>query len=152
MSRLTYPEIDEIERLLGHKLPEFYRRLLVEVGYGPVGVALGSDPSFIDRELSDVELKYGPVTGFDAVIYHPLAVEEIYQHAFDDPAELFDPYFPFGCQNVTQEIWVIDASKDVAATVWHETFSREWEDEDWLPYDQWQKRYLEPELNRDAPT
>jgi len=152
MSRLTYSEIDEIERLLGHKLPALYRRLLVEIGYGPVGGAPGSDPPFIGREFSVSEVKYGPVTGFDAVIYHPLAVEEIYQNAFEDPEELFNPYFPFGCQNITQELWVIDASREAAASVWHETFSREWENEEWLPYDLWIERYLKPELNKGAPT
>jgi hypothetical protein len=124
MPRLTHPEMDAIERACGHKLPELYRSLLANVGYGPVGTA--------------------------AEIYHPLAIKELYEPFFDKPAQLFDLYFPFGCQNVTQEIWVIDVSREVAASLWHETVPEDWDGEEWLPYDLWRVTYLEPERNATA--
>jgi hypothetical protein len=97
-----------------------YRRLLIEIGYGSVG---------------DV-----------AEIYHPSAVQEMYETFFDDPAQLFQLYFPFGCRNSKQEVWVIDAAVERAASIWHETVPDDWPDEEWLPYDQWVRTYLEPEL------
>ena len=120
MTPLTNPEIDEIEKSLGHKLPGLYRRLLFEMGPGPVGS--------------------------HAEIYHPLVVRDLYEAFFDDPAQLFNPYFPIGCQNQTQELWVIDASIENAASIWHETIPDDWPDEEWLPYETWVERYLEPEL------
>jgi hypothetical protein len=125
MPSLTNPEIEEIERALGHKLPGLYHRLLLELGPGPVGHA--------------------------AEIYHPLAVRELYEPFFDDPSQLFNPYFPFGCQNTKQELWVIDASAENAASIWHETVPDDWPEEEWLPNETWIERHLEPEVRSVAP-
>jgi hypothetical protein len=117
--KLTNAEIDDIERTLGHTLPGLYRKLLVELGYGGFGLA--------------------------AEIYHPSRVRELYEPFFDDPTQLFHPYFPFGCQNKKQEMWVIDASAERAASIWHETVPDDWAEEEWLPYEQWIEEYLELE-------
>jgi hypothetical protein len=120
MPPLTNPEIEDIEHTLGHELPGLYHRLLFELGPGPIGNA--------------------------GKIYHPLAVRELYEPFFDDPSQLFHPYFPFGCDNKAQELWVIDASIEQAASIWHETVPDAWPDEEWLPYDSWIERYLEPDM------
>ncbi len=117
MTSLTNPVIEEIERTLGHKLPGLYHRLLFELGPGPVSS--------------------------DSAIYHPLEVCELYGSFFDD-SRLFNPYFPFGYQSQTQEMWVIDASAEKAASIWHETVPDDWPEEEWLPYEIWIERYLEP--------
>jgi hypothetical protein len=83
--------------------------------------------------------------GREAEIYHPLAVRELYEPFFDDPRQLFNPYFPFGCQNTKQEMWIIDASIEKAASIWHETVPDDWPEEEWLDYETWIARYLEPE-------
>jgi hypothetical protein len=119
MPPLANPEIEEIERALGHKLPGLYHRLLFEIGPGRVGSA--------------------------AKIYHPLTVRELYEPFFDDPGQLFNPYFPFGCQNKLQELWVIDAAQEKAASIWYETVPEDWPDEEWLPYESWIARYFEAE-------
>lgn len=120
MTRLGNAEIDAIERALGCRLPGLYCKLLVEEGYGPLGDS--------------------------AEIYHPAEVRKLYEPFFDDPARLFDPYFPFGCQNATQELWVIDASTERAASISHETVPDDWPGEEWLPYERWIQECLEPEL------
>ena len=124
MPPLTNPDILDIERLLGHKLPGLYHRLLFELGPGLVGGV--------------------------AEIYHPLQIRDLYETFFDDPRQLFSPYFPFGCQSHKQEVWVIDASTEKAASIWHEIVPDDWPDEEWLPYESWVKRYLEPEIQGDA--
>jgi hypothetical protein len=119
MPPLSNPEIHDIERNLGHKLPGLYHRLLFEIGPGRFGTA--------------------------AEIYHPLTVRELYEPFFDDPGQLFRQYFPFGCQNKLQELWIIDAAAEKAASIWHETVPDDWSEEEWLPYESWIERYLEPE-------
>jgi hypothetical protein len=37
MEKLTNPEIDQVEDMLGVKLPGLYRKLLVEFGWGEMG-------------------------------------------------------------------------------------------------------------------
>jgi hypothetical protein len=112
------PEIDNIERQLGVTLPGMYRKLLVELGPGN-----------------------GP---FLTQIYHPNEIRELYEPFFDDPSQLFAPYFPFGCDNQKQELWVIDADRELAASIWHETVPDDWLDENWFEYDEWIRRFLEP--------
>ncbi|MCY2990900.1 MAG: hypothetical protein NTY19_23945 [Planctomycetota bacterium] len=119
MSTLTTAEIDGIELCLGFRLPGLYLRLLQERGFGRFGAA--------------------------AEIYHPLDVRELYEAYFDDPTKLFNPYFPFGCQTVKQVLWVIDGSIEKAATIGHEIVADDWGQEEWLPYETWVERYLEPE-------
>lgn len=120
MPALTNPEIEAIEQTLGQKLPGLYHRLLFELGPGTVGST--------------------------AEIYHPLAVSSLYEPFFDDPSQLFNPYCPFGCHNTKQELWVIDATAEKAASIWHETVPDDWPEEEWLPYESWIGRYLEPEV------
>ena len=120
MSTLSNAEINAIERTLNIKLPGLYRKLLVEVGCGLVGV--------------------------DAEIYHPLNVRDLYEAFFDDPGQLFSPYFPFGCQKRQQVMWIIDAARELAATIWHETVPDDWPEEPWLEYDEWIRVFLEPEF------
>jgi hypothetical protein len=55
----------------------------------------------------------------------------------DDPDQLFAPYFPFGCDNGKQEMWVIDGARERAATIWHETVPGGWPEEEWLSYEEW---------------
>jgi hypothetical protein len=120
MAAISNQEIEEIERNLGRELPGLYHRLLFEIGPGRIGSA--------------------------AEIYHPLAVRELYESFFDDPNQLFNPYFPFGCQNKLQEVWVIDAAREKSASIWHETVPDDWPDEEWLSYETWIERYLEPNV------
>lgn len=115
MPTLTLAEIDATEAEIGARLPSFYRQLLVEVGHGQNG---------------------------DWEIYHPIAVRELYEPFFDDPAQLFNPYFPFGCNNHLQELWIIDASAGRAASIGHETVPEDWSEEKWLTFDDWRKQYL----------
>ena len=110
MKLLTNIEIDEIEDALGREIPRFYRKLLVEVGFG---------------ESGDVEL------------YHPKEVDELYEFKFDDDELLYKKYFPFGCNNRTQEIWIIDIEQDKVASIYHETHEDDWPQEDWKEYELW---------------
>jgi hypothetical protein len=119
MPALSNPEIEAIARQLGHKLPGLYHRLLFEKGPGPIGP--------------------------EAEIYHPLAVRELYEPFLDEPSQLFNPYFPFGCHNGKQELWIIDASREMAASVWHETVPDDWPEVEWLPYEKWIEWHMEPE-------
>jgi len=113
----TNAEVDLVEQSLGVTLPGLYRRLLTELGPGRIGSS--------------------------AELYHPSHVRELYEPFFDDPSQLFQPYFPFGCENGKQELWVIDSATERAASIWHETVLDDWPDEDWLPYEEWVQRHLE---------
>lgn len=117
MSAMSNMEIDQVEQSLGVTLPGLYRRLLTELGPGRVGSS--------------------------AELYDPLLVRELYEPFFDDPSALFLPYFPFGCNNGEQQVWVIDAAAERAASIWHETVPDDWPDEEWLEYDEWARRYLD---------
>jgi hypothetical protein len=120
MTPLANPEIDDIETQLGHRLPGLYRKLLVMEGYGELGAG--------------------------AVIYHPAEVREQCEAIFDEPAQLFNPYFPFGYDSDVQELWVIDAATERAASIWHETHPDDWWEEEWLPYEVWVETYLDRRL------
>jgi hypothetical protein len=115
MQKLTTTDLDAAEMTLGVRLPALYREILVELGLG----------AFDKRE-----------------IYHPLAVRDLYEPFFDDPTQLFAPYFPIGCDNRTQELWIIDATTNRAASIWHETVPEDWPDEEWLDFDQWRHKYI----------
>lgn len=121
---LTNPEIDNIETSLNVTLPGLYRKLLVEIGPGDL-------PS-------------------GNRIYHPNEIRKLYEPFFDDPTQLFAPYFPFGCDNQRQELWVIDADRELAASIWHETVPDDWPDEEWLEYDQWIMHVLGRDFSTDA--
>ena len=118
MPRITISEVSSIENQLGRALPELYRKLLVEFGHGCVGL--------------------------DAEIYHPLEVRDLYEPFLDDPTQLFNPFFPFGCDNQNQELWIIDADSDRAASIWHETHPDDWPEGRWISYSQWIDEFLDP--------
>jgi hypothetical protein len=115
MQVLNAAEIDAAEATLGARLPTLYRQLLGEIGHGRHG---------------------------DAEIYHPAGIRELWESFFEGPGQLFAPYFPFGCDNRLQEVWVIDAAAERAAAIWHETVPDDWPDEQWLGYDAWRQQYL----------
>lgn len=115
LSRLSNSELDTVSTALGHELPGLYRKLLVEEGFGRVG---------------------------SIQIYHPREIEQFYEYHFEDPAELFHRWFPFGCDNLSQEIWIIDPIGEKAASIWHETHPDDYDEEEWLPYESWINRYL----------
>jgi len=102
------------------------------------------------REGLEMPLGHGKL-GKHCELYHPAEVRELYEPFFDDPRQLFAPYFPFGCNNLDQDLWVIDASLERAATIWHETVPDDWPDEDWLEYDRWVSAYLDRETGAIEP-
>ncbi|MEM7791540.1 MAG: SMI1/KNR4 family protein [Verrucomicrobiota bacterium] len=118
MKKLTNSEISEIETQTGIVLPGLYRKLLVEVGYGEFGE---TDNSFNTKKK----------------IYHPEKVRELYEPFFDDPNELFDPYFPFGYNIETLDLWIIEGKKEKSAVISHETVPEDWVNEEWLSYEYW---------------
>jgi hypothetical protein len=120
MQPLTNQQIDEVEESLGVALPGLYRKILVEIGHG----------LFISGNQ----------------IYHPSEIAELYKPLFDDPRQLFAPYFPIGCDNRSQELWIIDAGREMAASISHETLPDDWIAEDWLSYDEWVCKYLDREF------
>ena len=111
MEKLSESEIDDLERTLGLRVPGLYRKLLIELGWGAMA----------NR----------------CEVYHPSHVWQLYEPFFDDPTQLFTLYFPFGCNNVKQEVWVIDSPRELAASIWHETVPDDWPEERWLQYDEW---------------
>ena len=115
MTRVKNTEIDPIECEIGHKLPALYRKLLVEEGCGTFG---------------------------NSEIYDPRCISEIYSHHFEDQNDLFIRYFPFGCNNETQEIWLILVHEEKAASIWHETHPDDYADEEWLDYEFWSLKHL----------
>ena len=115
MQILVASEILEIEKELGQQLPKLYIDILTRYGFG----------------ISDEKTE----------IYHPREVRELYESFFDDPRQLFHPYFPFGCNNRTQVIWIIDNSTGKTAVIWHETVPDDWPEEDWLSPEDWLVRY-----------
>lgn len=110
MHIFTPAEIDAVQAALGRDIPALYRRLLTERGHGREG---------------DIE------------IYHPLRIRALYEPFFDDPSQLFSAYFPFGCNNRTQEIWIIDLRSGKAASIWHETVPEDWPEEEWHTCEVW---------------
>jgi len=108
-----------MEERMGVQLPSLYRDLLLQRGHGVYG------------EKPDAQ------TNHSKEIYHPEMVEELYEPFFEDANLLFAPFFPFGCDNRTQEIWVIDAGRGLVANISHETHPDDWEQEVWMPFSEW---------------
>jgi len=122
VKKISNNKIDRIEKTHNFTLPGLYRKLLIEMGFGEFGVDKSKD------------------------IYHPSEIRELYESFFDDPEELFNIYFPFGCDNETQELWIIDVKQEKAASIWHETVPEDWEDESWLTYENWVINFLPDNL------
>jgi hypothetical protein len=116
MNTLTNSQIDRLEKTLGIILPGLYRKLLIETGYGK--------------------------TPFDRQLYHPMEIRPLYESFFHDSSQLFNPYFPFGCDNNGQELWVIDNNRELAASISHEAVPEDWPDELWLDYADWIDKYI----------
>ena len=114
MMVLSNTEIDELEKEMGLYFPLLYRKLLSETGYG---------------EFEDIE------------IYHPMLIRERYAGHFDHDADLFGTYFPFGCNNRKQEIWLIRQQDSLVASIWHETHSDDYDGDEWLDGGQWLVRH-----------
>ena len=108
---LSERELDDIEQQLGVVFPFVYRKALAQRGPG---------------KSSD-----------NTEIYHPAEIRELYEPFFDDPAELFTKYFPIGCDNSTQELWVVDVERNLVAAISHETVTDDWPEEEWQSYEQW---------------
>ena len=123
METLTNPEIDELEKAMGTSLPGLYRKLLVEIGHGDT--ASGKE------------------------IYHPAEIRDLCEQLFDDPSEMFNQYFPFGCDNSSHEIWVIDGRRELAASISSETVPEDWPGEAWLDYADWVTNFI-PNLDSEA--
>jgi hypothetical protein len=121
---LTNSEVTRAEGRLGIALPGLYRKLLVEIGHGIYGQKKEC-PSNTTKE-----------------IYHPESVRKLYEAFFEDQSALFSPYFPFGCDNEKQELWIIDATREKAASIWHETHPDDWSEERWMSYEDWVAAYL----------
>lgn len=116
LTKLSLEDIQEVQQELGVVLPTLYKTLLIELGYGR-----------LDQWRE---------------IYHPSQIHSLYDEVFDDPEWLFNIYFPFGCNDQKQEIWIIDVRQEKAASIWHEYHPESWEEEKWLPYDEWAITYL----------
>ncbi len=116
---LTSAEIDAIESRLQVRLPSLYRDLLAQKGYG----LFGQEP----------DVKWNT----SKEIYHPESIAELYRDLFDDPSVLLSRYFPFGCDNDRQEVWVIDNINEKIANISHETHPDDWCDESWFDYGDW---------------
>jgi hypothetical protein len=123
MEPLTISQIEALETSLGVSLPGLYRKLLVEVGHGK--------------------------TESGKQIYHPAEIWPLYEPFFDDPSQIFHPYFPFGCDNHLQDLWVIDGERKLAASISHETVPDDWPEEDWLDYGAWVTKYC-PDLDSEV--
>ena len=124
MSPISNTEIQSLETQLGSPIPGLYRKLLGEIGHGSFGQQATASHNT------------------SLIIYHPLEIADLYGYHFDDPALLFGTYFPFGCNNETQELWIIDVTHEKAASIWHETHPEDYPNEGWLPYEDWVVRYL----------
>lgn len=116
METLTNRQMDDLEKSLGVTLPGLYRKLLLMIGHGK--------------------------TPSGKQIYHPTELQPLFEPFFVDPSQLFNPYFPFGCDNHRQEMWIIDSSRELAASIWHETVPEDWPEESWLDYADWVIKYI----------
>ncbi len=102
INRLSHSQIDACEKHLGYPLPQLYRRLLMGIGPGRHG---------------------------DAELYHPEDIAALYAHHFEAPDQLFEVYFPFGCNHLTQDIWLIRTLDMTVASIGHETHPDDYPDE-----------------------
>ena len=93
-------------------------------------------------DISPLGIAVAERAGVPSLLVESFTWPWLYEPFFDDPAQIFAPYFPFGCNDYDQELWVIDADKERAATIYHETVPDDWPAEDWLSYDDWLGQYL----------
>ncbi len=124
MQKLTNEAVTEIEQTLGVTLPGLHRKLLVEIGFGKYG------------QMADCRWNT------TKELYHPAAIRDLYASFFEDPEVLFSPYFPFGCNNQRQDLWIIDSARELAASIAHDTHPDDWPDEEWLSYEDWVIKYM----------
>ena len=125
MKPLESDEIDQIEGELGVRLPPVYRELLEQMGYG------------------EFEPDPGAVFASTREIYHPSNIRGLYESFFDDPGDLFRRYFPLGCNNQTQEVWIVHVSTGRVASISHETVPDDWEREEWMRPEDWVRENID---------
>lgn len=111
MTPLTSTEISSCEFAITHSLPGVYRDLLQRVGHGATDSGL--------------------------IVYHPSEIYELYRHHFESAGELYLRYFPIGCDEAEQTIWLVDVASGRVASIWHETHPDDYPEEDWLEPDDW---------------
>ena len=117
MTILNAHQIADFEAEVGHKFPTVYKQLLETIGYG-----------------SDAKNRY--------IVYKPTQIAADYEHHFEDAADLFNKYFPIGCNELKQEIWLADMETGMVASIWHETHPDDYPDEEWLTSDIWLHAYF----------
>ena len=76
----------------------------------------------------------GPGTYDNLEIYDPDQVEEQYGPFFDDPADLFSVYLPFGDLKLQQELLIFRVTDNMWARIWHEYIPEMWPEQDWQPF------------------
>lgn len=113
MTPLSPSEISTAESDIGHCLPSVYRDLLQRVGHGRA------------------------VDG--TTVYHPSDIAELYGHHFESEGDLYARYFPIGCNETEQTIWLFDVPSERVATIYHDTHPDDYEDEDWMAPEDWLK-------------
>ena len=111
MNKLTPTEISVLESSVGHRFPSPYRRMLGTVGHG---------------DSND-----------NTTIYHPEEITTLYSNHFESETDLYTKYFPVGCNNTEQTLWIVDVATDRIATISHETHPDDYYDEEWLELDEW---------------
>lgn len=104
-------DIPALEASLGHPLPDAYRDLLTSFGFG---------------RLDD-----------GRTVYHPSEIADLYSHHFEGDDDLFNCYFPIGCDESEQTIWLVDVASGNVATIYHDTHPDDYPDEDWMVQRQW---------------
>ena len=109
MPALSFAEVDLAEHSLGVELPGLYRRLLTEIG-----------PGASTRRPAST-----------------LAGSRALRPVLRRPVAIVPSLLPFGCHHGKQEMWIIDAAAERAASIWHETVPDDWPEEEWLEYDEW---------------
>lgn len=121
-------EIDCISEDMGIVFPALYEKALREIGDG----YFFSEPDSDGKQPLE--------------IYHPKSIQNLYEHHFDDPEDLFNRYLPFGCDNHRQDIWIIDITTSKVATIYHEILPNEWEQEDWVDFDTWWSKTIKGQV------
>lgn len=108
--RYSEADLAEIERELGRPLPRAYRRVLLTHGSGEIRPSLE--------------------------VHAPGEIQERYADHFERD-ELFEVYWPIGCNNDSQELYMLRVGTDEIATIFHEVHPDDYADETWVPSTKW---------------
>ena len=125
MNKLSNPEIDNIEKALGYKLPGLYRKLLVEEGFG-----------ILPNGASE--------------IYDPKMITKLCEEFFSKQTKIFCPFVPFGSNRNFEKIWVINSLKESVANapVHNKPYDLAKANLRWLSYYDWAEKYFDPCLTK----